>query len=138
MIRSRRWGCALLVITSLLVGCCGYRGESKEVAVRSALDVLADVVDPASKLARSTCDAKEELELARTRAGEVKAAETQAKFEVIRKRCDKVHENIELLRAMHEEAVERFEKGDLDAAMTRVEQARAMFRDLSLEVEDGK
>lgn len=122
----------------LFVACCGPRGSELEVATRSALNVLADVVSPASKAARSSCDALEELAVAEVRAGKRTAADAKAHVNAVRKRCEQVRENIDLLRATHQDAVERVEAGDFREAMDRIEQAQKLFRTLSTDVESKK
>ena len=122
----------LVVILLIAVfAACAHKTQSTETYVRSALDVLADVIDPAYALAVDGCVEREKAELAAERSGSQKSAVTDENLRAIRGRCDQVRAAFERIRDAHTDAAERVEAGAIDDAKEKIEEARKQWATLS-------
>jgi hypothetical protein len=119
----------------LLMACCGF-GSSPDAAVRSALNVLTDVVSPASRLAYEGCRSKEDLLLADAKLGKISSATATTAIQQARERCDAIRKIVDTIRMLHEEASTFVEAGNVNEAEHRINAARAQFRTLMLELEE--
>ena len=103
---------------------------ASDVRTRSALDALAEVVDPAWSLAESACMQAQMVVAARERAGLFKPLETDASLLSIRERCDIITGLFERIRAEHMEARTRLSRGDVYGANELLQGIRAHWRAL--------
>ena len=131
--RHRGWSGHLLRVAmvaaglSLLTACSGASADAR---VRTALDLLAEVVDPAFALAMDGCIAPQEVAAAQAEAGRVTAAQASAVIAKVRARCGQLRESFETIRLHRDEAQRLIEAGDLDRAEKLLEQIRADWREL--------
>lgn len=125
-----------VLVLALLFACCGWGASTPDAAVRSALNVLTDVVSPASKLARQGCDAKEALAVSRAKAGTITADEAKVQTAETRARCDNIRAAFDLIRKLHDEAAVLVEEGKLAEAQQRIEDAKTQFRGLMNDLEE--
>jgi len=95
-----------------------------DTRVRSALDVLAQVIDPAYSLAMDGCIARQEVATAEAESGLATVEHAQATIAQVRVRCDRVREGFETIRIHHEQAVRSVEAGELEQAEHILEQIR--------------
>lgn len=116
---------ALLLAATISLFACA-RGPT-ETRVRSALDLLADVVDPSYALAMDGCIAREEDAVRRAEAGSDKAGE---EYRQISARCHVVRAAFESIRKSHGRAAEFVEQGDYARAEDELDQVRAAWRAL--------
>lgn len=121
----------LLAVAVLLVACCAVPSlRTSELRARTALDVLADVVDPAYQLAMQGCIDALDVTM---RAGETDAATpaaTEAGIDAITARCDRVRAGFDKIRGYHEAAISAVEDSDFDGATTLIDKLRAEWGDL--------
>lgn len=122
---------AILVALLQLVGCAHGATGSTEAQVQSALDVLADVIAPSSRISAEACTAREQAELAQAKAGEQTVAQARADLAVVRQRCDVLRATFERMADAHEKASELLEQGAVMDARARLEEVRALWRSLS-------
>jgi hypothetical protein len=125
--RREVWIVILLSLAILPAAGCVVSAETR---TRTALDALADVVNPAWHLAEEACVARQETVAAREKAGLLKPAETDAAFVSIRQECDAVTATFEAIRAAHAEARKRVNAGDVKQAEALVDDIRAKWRAL--------
>jgi hypothetical protein len=124
---------ALILLLGIihLSGCT--RTGSAEAEVQTALDVLADVISPASRIAADTCTTRERAELAEAKAGDITVAEARAAIQVVRERCDVLRETFERMRVAHADARKLVDEGAVDRARARLEEVRGLWRSLATE-----
>lgn len=125
---------ALAIIVALLqlVGCAHTSSGSTEAELHTALDVLADVIAPSSRISAEACAAREQVELAEAQAGTQTPAEARAELAVIRKRCDVLGETFQRIADAHARARTLLEQGAVAEARARLEEVRALWRSLSM------
>lgn len=114
----------LLVAAALWCAAC----VPSDARTRTALDALAEVVDPAWSLAESACMQAQQLIAARERAGLSKPVETDAALRTIRERCDVVTSLFERIRAEHMEARALLDRGDVAGADELLQGIRTHWR----------
>lgn len=121
----RRW----LVVALLLLSSCAQ--ATADARIRSALDVLADVIDPASQLAAQGCIAAQETEVSEAEAGRTTAAQAGERIQRIRVRCRALRDAFDAMRARHDQARRLVEQGALEQAAHVIDEIRAEWRQLS-------
>lgn len=115
----------LLITLCLMVGCVAGDRSAADTRVRTALDILAQVIDPAYSVAMDGCAAPQEVATARAEAGLTTAAAARAVIDQVRARCDQVREGFETIRLHHDEARRSVASGELGRAEKLLEQIRA-------------
>jgi len=103
---------------------------SASTHVRTTLDVLAGVVDPAYSVAMDGCIASQEVAVAQAEVGISSAEQAGAVIARVRARCDWVRAGFETIRLHHDEARRFVEAGELDQAERLLEQIQADWREL--------
>ena len=124
-----------LLLFRLLSGCAHMgKGESPttEQQLYTALDVIADTVDPASALSKSACDKREELEISLVKAGSSTTAKAEKNLQVIRERCNMLREIFDRIRTTHSQALAAIERGAFTDAQHRLEHLRELWRSVLL------
>lgn len=106
---------------------CAAERNVVDARIRSALDVLADVIDPAYQLAIDGCIANERAAVAEEKAGRSSSPETDRVFAAIRGRCDATREAFERLRITHSEAVRLVAEGSVERAAERLAELRRIW-----------
>jgi hypothetical protein len=96
-----------------------------DTRVRTALDVFAQVIDPAYSMAMDGCIAPQQVAVAQAEAGLVTVERAQATIDKVRVRCARVRDGFEQIRIHHEQAVRSVEAGKLDQADQLLEQIGA-------------
>ncbi|HMJ10202.1 MAG TPA: hypothetical protein VK524_02295 [Polyangiaceae bacterium] len=134
-LRNRRRGIFghLLRVAMVAAGialCTACSLGSTDARVRTALDVFADVIDPAYSVAMDGCIAPQKVAVAQAEAGLVTAAQAGDVIAQVRARCDQVRESFETIRLHHDEARRFVESGELGQAEKLLEQIRADWRQL--------
>lgn len=120
----------LLLLVALVASCVGH-SQSAEPAVRSALNALADVVDPAYGLAVDGCAEREQAELQAEKAGAQSAALTDQHLKAIRARCDLIRSIFEQIRDAHIAAVSLVEAGAVEGAEKKLAEVKDLWRKLA-------
>lgn len=118
-----------IVLAALLA--CSCAAQDVDARVRSALDVLADVIDPASELAAQGCIAAQETEVSEAEAGRTTAAQAGERIQRIRVRCRALRDAFDAMRTRHDQARRLVEQGALEQAGQVVEEIRAEWRQIS-------
>ena len=113
---------ALMLLLLLVSGCAG--DTTADTRVRTALDVLAQVIDPAYSVAMDSCIVPQEIAVAEAEAGLATVDHARQTIERVRARCGRVREGFETIRLHHEQAVRSVEAGQLDQAAQILEQIR--------------
>jgi hypothetical protein len=121
-------GCMFAVALLLGVSCCTGANDNR---VRTALDVLADTIDPAYAFAMDACAEREAREVDAVRSGGSTFARAESAIEDIRARCDRVRDAFDSMRKAHAEAVTLVDQGEVKQAAERVEDVRGMWRTLA-------
>jgi hypothetical protein len=110
--------CVLLAFTAytssavVLTAC----GASAEMRTRTALETLAQVVDPAYEAAMAGCTAQEAVVMERARAGALSPGEARAQLDAIMGPCLQVSAAFERIRKLHDQAAILVETGQLAQA----------------------
>lgn len=120
--RRKVWLLALLLAAP---GCA-----TLDTGARTALNALADVVDPAWQLAEQACLARQQVPIAREKAGLLKPDETNAQLASIRANCDVVTSRFASIRALHEQGKQLVESGDVAKAGAILDDIRAKWREI--------
>jgi tRNA A37 methylthiotransferase MiaB len=115
---------AALTLLLMLVYACATDTHA-DTRVRTALDVLAQVIDPAYSVAMDGCIARQEIATAEAESGLVTLEHAQATIAQVRVRCERVRDGFETIRIHHDQAVRSVEAGKLDQAELLLEQIRA-------------
>jgi len=115
---------AALTLLLMLVYACAADATT-DTRVRTALDVFAQVIDPAYSMAMDGCIAPQQVAVAQAEAGLVTVERAQATIDKVRVRCARVRDGFEQIRIHHEQAVRSVEAGKLDQAELMLEQIRA-------------
>jgi flagellin-specific chaperone FliS len=135
MRRSRLFGAFLPSAVLLLLFCaaatCCFSANTTDVAVKSALNTLNDVVTPASKLAFQGCIKKQQVALDALADGGITATEAKADIVKTRNLCEELRAIFDQIRAAHSAATELYQAGNLDEAQARINQARNLFIDIN-------
>lgn len=128
----------LLVFVGLVSGLshCAVSPGSTELRARTALDAIADIVDPAYQLAMQGCVQLEDQAMT---LGELDArtpAQTEAAIGAISSRCHVTRDAFDKIRSTHDQAVAYVEDGKFDQALQQLEEMREAWRLLRERVTD--
>lgn len=129
----RRFVFRMHVLLMCAAGCAGGTA-SADTHVRTTLNVLADVIDPAYELAMQGCILRQDQEMREGESGKQSATQTEDALAVIIARCYQVRDAFELMRARHDEARALVEAGKLEQAQKQLEEIRGAWRSLRGEV----
>ena len=110
--------------------CCVSVG-ALELETRAALNVLNDVVTPASKLAFQGCLDKEQVDIDAVKDGGMSSSEALSDIAKVRKRCDQIHEIFDQIRVAQNDAVDLVQKGAFAEAKEKIADARGLFQAIS-------
>jgi hypothetical protein len=113
------------IVLLLLFAYACAADATADTRVRTALDVLAQVIDPAYSVAMDGCIVPQQVAVAQAEAGLVTLEHAQATIDHVRARCESVREGFEQIRYHHEQAVKSADAGELDQAQLLLEQIRA-------------
>jgi hypothetical protein len=125
---AKKAGVAMVAAGISLLTACSL--GSAGTHVRTTLDVLAGVVDPAYSVAMDGCIASQEVAVAQAEVGISSAEQAGAVIARVRARCDRVRAGFETIRLHHDEARRFVEAGELDQAEKLLEQIQADWREL--------
>lgn len=134
--RHARWGCrrrlcALLVgALTVMLSACSLSARTADARVREAVDILADVIDPASELAAQGCITAQETQASEAEAGRITVTQASEAIQQIRVRCRALRAAFDAMRERHAEARQLVEDGALEQAAELVDEIRAEWRQL--------
>lgn len=134
--RHARWGsrrrlCALLVAAlTLMLSACSLSARTADARVREAVDILADVIDPASELAAQGCITAQETQASEAEAGRITAAQASDAIARIRVRCRALRSAFDSMRTRHDRARQLVDDGAVEQAAHVVDEIRAEWRQL--------
>lgn len=117
-------GIVLAVAAVHWAGCSGAQGTA-DARVRSALDMVAVVVDPAYAFAVDGCAARQALVADAVEAGRTSPDEGLRELGPIRARCQATRRAFDAIRAGHAEAARLVEAGELARAEALLAEIRA-------------
>lgn len=122
--------CTLLAsfVLVLLVACC--TSSVNEASARSALNIIADTVDPSYQLAMQGCADLEDQVMREGEAGKRTATSAETEIANISARCHRVADAFDEIRLFHQEAIELVNGGHYDEALTVITKAREAWRTL--------
>jgi hypothetical protein len=109
---------------------CVSSSALSEASAQSALNVIADAVDPSYELAMQGCIAREEVLMSAGEAGKATPDETEAAIATTQKRCHEVEAAFEAIRNYHTQAVQYVEAGKYDEALQQIDLAREAWKAL--------
>jgi hypothetical protein len=112
---------------SLLTACSMGKADTH---VKTALDVFAEVIDPAYSVAMDSCIVPQEVAVAQAEVGLATAGQASAVIAQVRARCARVREGFEAIRLHHDQARRFVESGELDRAERLLEQIRSDWQQL--------
>lgn len=115
----------LATLLVLFAFCCSGARMSADARVRSALELLAVVVDPAYRLAVDNCIARETLVVERAEARVLAVDEADRQLAAIREGCHRRRRIFESIRELHDEASRQVESGFVEDAEKTLERLRA-------------
>jgi hypothetical protein len=140
-------GMGLFLSVISVLACCSMGGgmSAARSEVKGGLDVINAVVTPASKLAFLSCNSKETLIAdqaeaavdAGTKVRAVAAAEARAELAKVRKTCDELQEIFDHIRVAQNAAVDYFTQGDDAHAKDALEEANALFQQITTKLGDS-
>jgi hypothetical protein len=122
---------AIAVVLTLLSLCCSAQRQTADARVRSALELLAVVVDPAYQLAMDACVSRETLLADQAEAGRLSLAEADKQLSVVRVRCARQRRAFEYIREGHDLAAHQVENGAVEDAEKTIERVRHAFQDVA-------
>jgi len=100
------------------------------MAIRSGLDVMAEVIGPASKLASDGCLSAQYAALNAAKANDVPPEKAGEEIAKIRERCVKIRAVFDALRTKHDTARAYIAEGKLAEAQETLEDLKLLFRSL--------
>ena len=113
----------LALALALCATSCSHE-TTTEARVRSALDLLADVVDPSYQFAVDACIAQERDAVRRFEAGSDPARD---EYVAIKSRCQNVRAAFDQIRRGHARAAELVESGKVQEAEREVARVRGYW-----------
>lgn len=123
-----------LYVALLFSTCCGSScagpTSTLDVKVRSALDTMALVVDPAYAFAVDGCIARETLVADLVEAGKTSPDAGVAELRGIRTKCHATRRAFDAIRASHTEAARLVEAGELERAEAVLGEIRNRWMEL--------
>lgn len=126
----------LLLALALAVSTACCAAQTADARVRSALDLLADVIDPSYALAMQGCIARQDQIMTAGERDDLPAADVDSALHVVTVRCNRVRTAFETMRQQHDRAREIVGRGQVDEAQHAVDEIRALWSALQ-EVIDG-
>lgn len=120
--------CAFFV--ALSPACALGAQAGPEERVRTSLDVLADVIDPASQIASEGCTAKKEAIVASVEANKVAPKKGQLELDQAIEQCNLQALAFGRMRRLHTEASQLVQAGNIAAAQDRIGSLREAWRGL--------
>jgi hypothetical protein len=127
-------GIVLAVMTVNLVGCSG--ASTADARVRSALDVLVLVVDPAYSFAVDACAARQLLIAEEVEGGRMTPDDADVALRPIRARCHATRRAFDAIREAQDQAATLVEAGKVEEAEQMLDQVRARWAALRGEKTD--
>lgn len=115
------------VILALLLSACT---ASAELRTRTALDTLAEIVDPAYEAAMAGCEAQEAIVMESARAGAITPAEARTRLDEIMGPCLRISAAFERIRRLHEKAAILVETGQYKQAALLLGELRKAWAQL--------
>ena len=109
-----------LILVLVLSACTA----SAELRTRTALDTLAQIVDPAYEAAMAGCVAQEAVVMAAARAGEISPVEARMRLDEIMGPCLRTSAAFERIRKLHEKAAILVETGQYKQAAAALDELR--------------
>ncbi len=131
--RSIRTVVLVALVWAWMVGCAAQQG--REARLRGALDVMAQVVDPAYALAVDGCIARETLIVDAAERGDVRPLDADRMIGEVRVRCNRLRVSFDAIRHVHARAAELVEQGAIDEAQAQLDRIEQLWRDIQ---EGGK
>lgn len=119
----------LVVFMAATPGCRAHT-TSAETEVRSALNVLAGVVDPAYEFAVDACIARQSQIADAVEHKELSPFDGDAMIASVRQRCAKMRATFDLIRRSHTEAAALVEAGKVTEAQRQIDAALEAWRSL--------
>lgn len=120
-----------LALCSMLSPACAlHQTGSPDDQVRTALDVLADVINPASALASEACHAQKEAITSAVEAHTLAAPTGAAQLEVAIAHCKQLEFSFNEIRNLHGEASSFIESGQLVLAQQKLADLRNTWKNL--------
>lgn len=119
------------VMLTMLMCCCSAQQQTADARVRSALDILAVVVDPAYQAAMQACTTRELLIADQAETGKLTVVEADKQLTTVRQRCSKQQRAFEAIRQGHGLAATQVEQGAVEDAEETIARVRQSFRDVS-------
>lgn len=104
---------------------------SPELTVRTSLDVLADVIDPASQIASEACTAQKEAITSSVEAHKTPPAAGASQLEAAIERCNVLRLAFDRIRSLHSQAAGYVNSGQLTQASARLAELRQSWRGLN-------
>jgi len=120
-----------LALVTVLMMCCSAQQQTADARVRSALDMLAVVVDPAYQLAMGSCMARETLIADQAEAGKLTVVEADKQLTGVRRTCERQRATFEAIRGGHDLAAQQVEAGAVEDAEKTIERVRYAWSDLT-------
>jgi hypothetical protein len=121
----------LLAAAALLYACCApLGGTTADAHVRTALNVLADVIDPAAELVKRGCQDEHAATLREVEAGKRTAVGAEDQINATSRRCNAQLEVFDGMRKKHELARGAVEAGRVEEAEHLIESIRQTWREL--------
>jgi hypothetical protein len=121
----------LALLTVLMCCCnCSAQQQTADARVRSALDLLAVVVDPAYRMAMDSCVSRETLLADQAEAGKLSVVEADKQLTSMRRKCERQRRIFEDIREGHNEAAKLVEAGAVGDAEKTLERVRWAWQDL--------
>lgn len=108
----------VFIACGVLLGCTAAQTDS---GVRTALDALATVVEPAYAFAVDACVARQSLIAAAAERREITARQADEEMEPVRQKCQLMRRTFDGIRVRHEEARVFVEDGKLEQARARLD-----------------
>lgn len=126
---------ALGALLTVLLGLCACGAhDTTETRVRSALEVLQVVVDPAFAFSTDACTWREAKAVAACEAGSDAACD---EYDRIKQGCLHVRAAFREIRRLHSEASALVEDGKVQEAEAEIARVRALWQSLRAETADG-
>lgn len=121
---------AIYLIAIIVLFSCAAGRQTADARVRSALDLLAVVIDPAYRIAMDDCVSRETHLVDLEEAGRLSHEVAGQKLQQIRAVCHGRRRAFAAIREGHEEAVKMVEAGRLEEAQSMLERVRDTWGDV--------
>jgi uncharacterized membrane protein len=121
-----------ILLVRVLSGCAHNSQGSTETQLYTALDIIADSVDPASQLAKSACVARERAEVDAVKKGESNTGRAEEALKIVRARCDVLKSTFDRIRIAHADAVRLVREGAVEKAQEKLAELRQLWQSLNM------